>query len=83
LAGSAGVPAERGRIGWAEGRIRPALEDGAFINSAGLELDASATSVLIFGAGAEGTSDEREESVGWVLIAAAGASETAFGVSVI
>jgi hypothetical protein len=63
--------------------MRPALEDGAFNNDVGLELDASDTSVLIFGAGAEGMSDEREESVGWVLTAAAGASETAFGKSAI
>jgi hypothetical protein len=48
-----------------------------------VELDASSTSVLIFGAGVEGISDETEEYVGWVLIAAAGASETAFVVSAI
>ena len=46
-------------------------------------MDASFTSALIFGAGAEGRSDEREEPVGCLLIAAAGASETAFGVSAI
>jgi hypothetical protein len=74
LAGGAGAPAERGGIRSAEGRIRLAEEDAAFKNGVGLELDACSRSVLIFGAGAEGMSDEREESVGWLLIAAAGMS---------
>jgi hypothetical protein len=52
-------------------------------NDGGVELDASSTSVLIFGAGAEGTSTEKEESDVWLLIAATGAPETAFGVSAI
>jgi hypothetical protein len=61
--------------------MRIAVEDGPFTDGAGLELDASSTSVFIFGAGVDGMSDEGEESAGWLLIAAAGAPETGFGVS--
>jgi hypothetical protein len=83
LAGGAGAPAERGRIGSAERRTKAAGTAEVFANGTEFELDASPASIRILGWGAEGTSEEEEESFCWPLMAAAGTSKTAFGVSTI
>jgi hypothetical protein len=52
-----------------------------FTDGAEFEVDASPASILILGWGAEGISEEGEESFCWPLMAATGTSETALGVS--